>query len=176
MGKRTKLDTVPGGLNGAYYAVVDRYRLQWMNVVYAPGELRAVAYKNGTVIGEAVMSTAGDPAKLILSPDRIKIAADGSDLSYILVEAVDGKMNPCPLADDLVTFNVEGPAEIAGIGNGNPLSMESFQSPQHRLFHGKAMLILRSFDGASGTVNVNASADGYEAAQTQIHTRLPTDQ
>ena len=176
LGKRMKLDTVPGGLNGAYDAVVDRYRLRWMNVVYAPGELRAVAYKNGTVIGEAVMSTAGDPAKLILSPDRIKIAADGSDLSYILVEAVDGKMNPCPLADDLVTFNVEGPAEIAGIGNGNPLSMESFQSPQHRLFHGKAMLILRSFDGASGTVNVNASADGYEAAQTQIHTRLPTDQ
>jgi beta-galactosidase len=171
LGKRTKLDTVPDGLDGAYYAVIDRYRLRWMNVEYEPGELRAVAYKNGVVVGESVVKTAGDPAKLVLTPDRTEIAADGSDLSYVLVEAVDSEGNACPLADDSVTFEVEGPAEIAAIGNGNPLSMESFQSIQHTLFYGKAMLILRSLADKPGTVTVTATADGYERAKIQIRTR-----
>ncbi len=172
LGRRTKLDTIEGGLNGEYYAVVDRYRLRWMDVAYEQGELRAVAYKNGEVLGEVVMKTAGDPTKLVLTPDRTEIAADGSDLSYVLVEAVDDAENSCPLADDLVVFTVDGPAEIAGIGNGNPLSMEPFQSPQHSLFHGKAMLILRSLNGESGSVRVTAKANGYESTQIQIRTRV----
>jgi beta-galactosidase len=171
LGKRSKLQDVPGGLEGDYYAVVDRYRLRWMDVVYEPGELRAVAYKNGAVIGEALMKTAGDPVKLVLTPDRTKIAADGYDLSYVLVEAVDGEGNPCPLANDKVGFSIDGPAGIAGIGNGNPLSMESFQSPEHSLFHGKAMLILRSLDGESGKVTVTANAEGCEPAQVRIDTK-----
>jgi len=171
LGKRTKLDTVPGGLEGAYYAVIDRYRLRWMDVEYEPGELRVVAYKDSEVIGEAVMKTAGDSVKLVLTPDRTEITTDGYDLSYVLVESRDGEGNPCPLANDRVTFSIDGPAEIAGIGNGNPLSMESFQSPQHSLFHGKAMLILRSLVGESGTVMITATADGYETAQVQIHTK-----
>lgn len=171
LGIRTKLEDVPGGLDGEYYGVLDRYRLRWMDVMYEPGELRAVAYKNGAVIGETVMKTAGNPAKIILTPDRTEITADGYDLSYILVEAMDSEDNLCPLADDMVIFNVDGPAEIAGIGNGNPLSMESFMSTEHSLFHGKAMLILRSVDGQSGTVTVNAAADGYEGAQVRIHTK-----
>ena len=79
LGRRTKLDIVEGGLDGEYYAVVDRYRLRWMNVVYEPGELRAVAYKDGAVLGESIMKTARDPAKLVLTPDRTEIAADGSE-------------------------------------------------------------------------------------------------
>jgi len=171
LGRRTKLDTIEDGLNGEYYAVVDRYRLRWMDVAYEPGELRVVAYKKGAVLGEAVMKTAGDPAKLVLIPDRTEIAADGSDLSYVLVKAVDGAGNSCPLADDFVVFTMDGPAEIAGIGNGNPLSMEPFQSSRHSLFHGKAMLILRSLDGEPGSVRVTAKADGYEYAQIHIHTQ-----
>jgi beta-galactosidase len=172
LGKRTKLRNVPGGLEGAYYTVVDRYRLRWMDVVYDPGELRAVAYKNGSVIGEAIMKTAGDPEKLILYPDRTVITADGSDLCYILVESVDSEGNPCPMSDDMVTFKVEGPAEIAGIGNGNPLSMESFQLPKHSLFHGKAMLLIRSIAGENGAVKVTAEAEGYKTAETRINTRV----
>jgi len=175
LGKRTKLDAVPGGLGGKYYAVTDRYRLRWMDVTYEPGELRAVAYKNGSVVGEASMKTSGSPAGIHLSPDREEIYADGCDLSYILVEAVDSKGNPCPLADDTVTFAIDGPAEIAGIGNGNPLSMEPFGPPQHSLFYGKAMLVLRSIEGEPGTVNITAESNGYQSARVRIFSRRPTE-
>ena len=171
LGKRTKLKTVPDGLNGDYYAVIDKYRLRWMDVVYEPGELKAVIYKNGAVIGETVKKTAGEPVKLTLTPDRNTISADGYDLSYILVEAVDKEGNPCPIADDMVTFKLGGPAEIAGIGNGNPLSMEPFQDSEHSLFFGKAMLVLRSKEGKSGSVTITATADGYDTAKVQVDTK-----
>ncbi|MBN2318694.1 MAG: hypothetical protein JXR49_06440 [Acidobacteria bacterium] len=87
-------------------------------------------------------------------------------------EVVDGEGNPCPLSDDKGTFSVDGPAEIAGIGNGNPLSMEPFRSSSHSLFHGKAMLIIRSIEVKSGAVNVTANADGSESAQVRIDTKL----
>jgi len=109
-------------------------------------------------------------------PDRADIASDGSDLCYILVEAVNAKRNPCPLADAMVSFKLNGPAVIAGIDNGNPLSMQPFQSPQHSLFHGKAMLILQSIDAKPGSVNVTASADGYESARIRIPTINKTNE
>jgi beta-galactosidase len=170
LGKRTKQNNISGGLKADYYAVLDRYRLRWMDVVYEPGEIRAVIYKNGGIIGETIRKTAGHPIRLILIPDRKEIIADGYDLSYVLVEAVDNEGNLYPLADDLVTFKLDGPAELAGIGNGNPLSLEPFQAPQHSLFHGKGMLVLRSIQGMSGTVTITATAEGYDTAQVQVKT------
>jgi len=36
-----------------YFEIVDAYRLRWLKVPYEPGELKAVAYKDGVEIGEA---------------------------------------------------------------------------------------------------------------------------
>jgi len=140
--------------------------------VYEPGELKAVAYKDGKRIGEAIMRTAGAPAVLRLTPDRTKLAATGEDLCYILVEAFDDKGTLCPLADNLVRFKVDGPAEIAGVGNGNPLSIEPFQADYRKLFYGKAMLILRTQPGQKGKIRVTASSDGLASAQTVVQCQL----
>jgi hypothetical protein len=143
-----------------YYAPTYTYRLRWNDVAYQPGELKAVAYKDGKQIGEAVMRTADAPAVLRLTPDRKELAATGEDLCYVLVEALDSKGTLCPLAENLVRFKVGGPAEIAGVGNGNPLSLEPFQADYRKLFYGKAMLILRTKPGQGGKVQVTASSDG----------------
>jgi beta-galactosidase len=149
-----------------YYESTYTYRLRWNEVVYQPGEIKAVAYKDGKRIGEAVMRTAGDPSTIRLTPDRAKLVASGEDLCYILVEALDDKGTLCPLADNLIRFKVEGPAEIAGVDNGNPLSLEPFQADYRKLFFGKAMLILRTQPGQAGKVTVVASSDGLVSAQT----------
>jgi len=155
-----------------YYRVIDRYRLRWEDVIYEPGELKAVAYKDGRKIGAAVMRTAGGPARLRLTPDRAEIAADGDDLAYVLVEMADTDGNLCPLADNRVHFDVKGPATIAGIGNGNPLALDPFQDEYHPLFFGKAMLILRSRRGQTGPVTVSATAGGAEPEQATLRACL----
>ncbi len=149
----------------------ERYRLMWKDVVYKPGELKAVAYKAGKVIGEAVVRTAGKPYTLKLTPDRTTLDADGNDLSYLLVEAYDKDGNLCPLADNLVNFAVTGAGTLAGVGNGNPQSHESFVVNYRKLFYGKAMLIIRSTEGAAGTIEVSASSEGLKSAKTTLTTR-----
>ncbi len=155
-------------IESAYYALTYKYRLRWTDVVYEPGELKAVAYKDGKKIGAAVMRTAGEPATIRLTPDRTRLSAMGEDLSYILVEALDKDGTLCPLADNSIHFAVEGPAQIAGIGNGNPLSLEPFQEPDHKLFYGKAMLILRSLDGERGRIRVTATSEGLKDGTSRL--------
>lgn len=154
-----------------YYAVTDRYRLRWLDVTYEPGELKAVAYKKGKKIGEAVMKTAGNPTAIRLTPDRIQMAATGEDLCYVLVEAVDDQGNLCPLAENMIHFQVDGPAEIAGVGNGNPLSYEPFQANYRKLFYGKAILILKSGYAETGTVTVTALGKGLKDATVAIEVK-----
>ena len=157
----------------AYYGPIDVYRLRWMEVPYEPGELKAVAYKNGSKIGETSVRTAGAPAKLRLTADHTRIAATGQDLSYVLVEAVDRDGTLCPLADQEVQFALAGPGEIAGVGNGNPQSIEAFQSDKVRLFYGKAMLIVRSVTNRPGAIDIVASAEKMAPARAKIESRQP---
>jgi len=161
----------PEKVESDYYTVTYKYRLRWNDVAYEPGELKAVAYKDGKKIGQAVMRTAGKPAKIRLTPDRKELAATGEDLCYILVEALDSDGTLCPLADNSVRFKVEGRLQIAGVGNGNPLSLEPFQSDNRKLFYGKAMLILRTIDGKTGTVRITAESEGLAPAEITVQCR-----
>ena len=148
---------------------VERFRLMWNDVVYAPGELKVIAYKEGVQIGEKLMKTASDPSKLKLTIDRTTISADGMDLCYITIEALDKNGISCPLADHLIDIKVEGAATIAGVGNGNPQSIAPFQSNQVKLFYGKAMVILRSTHD-KGSIKVTTSSKGLTEATTSIKT------
>lgn len=151
-----------------YYDVTYRYRLRWNDVVFEPGRLEAVAYKNGIEIARKVVLTTGEPAAIRLTPDRTQLAATGEDLSYILVETIDKSGGPCPLADNPVRFKVEGPGEIAGVGNGNPLSLEPFQADYRKLFYGKAMLIVRTKAGEAGVIRVTAESRGLDSAMMEL--------
>ncbi len=164
----------PEKVESAYYAITYKYRLRWNDVVYEPGELKAVAYKDGKEIGQAIMRTAGEPAAIRLTPDREQLSATGEDLCYILVEAVDDKGTFCPLADNLIHFKVDGPADIAGVGNGNPLSLEPFQANSRKLFYGKAMLILRTTERQGGRVRVTAESDGLTTTDITVQCLVPS--
>jgi beta-galactosidase len=166
-----RLGVYPQPVESDYYLPTYQYRLRWNDVVYEPGELKAVAYKDGKPIGEAVMRTAGEPARLRLTPDRTELSASGADLSYILVEALDKEGNLCPLADDMVRFQIKGPGQIAGVGNGNPMSQEPFHADFRKLFYGKAMLIVRTEAGRAGSIRVTATADGLDKATAKLIAR-----
>jgi beta-galactosidase len=161
----------PEKVESNYYKPTYKYRLRWNDIVYEPGELKAVAYKDGREIGHAIVRTAGSPAAIQLTADRMQLAATGDDLCYILVEAVDEKGTLCPLTENTVRFKVDGPAEIAGVGNGNPLSLEPFQADFRKLFYGKAMLILRTKEGKSGLINIAAESDGLASANIVVRSR-----
>jgi len=146
----------------------ERYRLMWQSVIYQPGELKAVAYKEGKVIGEAKITTAGKPVQIRLTPDRTRIKSDGKDLSFITIEALDGQGNPCPIADNKVLFDIEGAGFLAGSDNGNPQSFEPFKAGYQQLFYGKAIVILQS-KNEKGTIRMKATSEGLQSAEALIY-------
>lgn len=144
--------------------VVDRYRIRWPGVPYAPGELRAVAYANGQVIGEDVVRTAGAPATLALAADREVISADGDDLSYITIAASDAIGVENPRADATVLLTVTGPGDLVGVGNGDQRSLAPFTGREVKLYDGKAVAIVRARAGTAGEIHITAEAEGLAPA------------
>ncbi|TFH27602.1 MAG: glycoside hydrolase family 2 protein [Bacteroidia bacterium] len=147
-----------------YFEIVDAYRLRWMDVAFEPGELKAVAYKDGFLIGEAKVLTAGEPSALHLTADRSNLKADGMDLCYITISMVDASGNTCPLAMDMLEFTVDGAARLMGVANGNQMGHDSFTDETHPLFYGKSVAVLRSIPGQSGTATLSVKSEsGMEA-------------
>lgn len=145
------------------------YRLRWDDVIYEPGELKAVAYKNGKYWAEGNMKTTDKPEKLIASADRNRIAADGKDLSFITVKVADKDGLLVPDADNLINFSIEGPGEIVATDNGDPTDMVIFGSAQRAAFSGLAMAIVRAKNGQKGIIKVTAASDGLVGQTIEIY-------
>ncbi|MGC4030949.1 MAG: beta-galactosidase GalB [Tepidisphaeraceae bacterium] len=144
------------------------YRLRWDDVVYEPGELKVVTYKNGKLWAEATTRTTGPAAQLSLSPDRSTLAADGDDLSFVTLSVNDTAGRMVPRSSPRVQFKVSGPGEIVATDNGNAIDLSSFQSPDRNAYNGLALVIVRAKPGASGTITVTATADGLTTATASI--------
>lgn len=149
---------------------MSKYRLMWQ-VPYAAGSLKAVAYQGGKAVATQEIKTAGAPARLVLAPDRATIGSDGEDLSFVTVRVEDKDGNLCPLADNLVKFKLDGSATIAGVDNGNPATVESFQGDQRKAFNGLALLIVRGERDKPGRVRITATSEGLKAAEAVVTTK-----
>ena len=141
-----------------------RYRLMWNDVVYQPGEVTVVAYDAaGNRAAEQTVRTAGKPYTLRLTSSVPALKADGEDLAYITVQAVDKAGNPVPYANEMVNFKVKGAGWYRAAANGDPTSLDLFHLPRMPLFSGACTAIVQSGDKA-GTVTLTATAKGMKPA------------
>ena len=146
-----------------------QYRLKWNDIIYQPGSIKAVGYDTeGRILAEKEIRTAGKPYKIELSIDRENIKADGEDLSFITVTVTDDMGNICPTADNLITFEIEGEGEIIAVGNGNPISHESYHATQRKLFNGYCLAIVRSTKNA-GSIKLLAASPGLVENEIEIN-------
>ena len=144
------------------------YRLRWDDVVYQPGTLEVVSYRNGARWATAVLKTAGVPAALEAQPDRNVIQADGGDLSFVTVRVVDENGVPVPRANNRVRFSIAGPGEIVATDNGDPTNFVPFQSHEREAFNGLALVIVRAKAGQAGKIVLTAASDGLRDGVTVI--------
>ena len=147
----------------------DVYHVAW-RVKYEPGTIKAVSRKDGKVVMEKVIHTAGEPAQVRLTADRTHIQADGTDLCFVTVEIVDKDGNLCPNAENLVHFEVEGEAFIAGVDNGSPISMERFKDNRRKAFYGKCLVVLQN-NGKKGNITLKALSDGLQGTEIKINAK-----
>lgn len=147
--------------------------LKWENVIYQPGTLEAIAYKKGKKLTTKVEST-GQASKIVLSPDRTTIFADGKDANIINISFVDANGKEVPDANNMVNFTISGDAKIMGVGNGDPSSHEPDKCVdgawQRSAFNGKCQVIIQS-GKTSGEIKLEAKSNGLVSGSTIIQTK-----
>jgi beta-galactosidase len=143
-----------------------KYIAEWQ-VPYEPGILRAVGFEGKKQVAVTELHSAGEATQIKLSADRNKIRSDGQDLSYITVELTDNEGVRNPRAENPVSFELDGPGNIAAVGNANPVSLESFQQPQRKAWHGRCMVVVKSGTNA-GKIILKATSSGLRSASLEI--------
>ena len=144
-----------------------KFMAAWQ-VPYAKGELKAVGYDaKMKIVNSAILSTTEVPVQIKITADRKLIKANNQDLSYITIELLDAKGNRNPLAENGMKFKVEGDATIVGVGNANPRSIESYQSPQRKAWQGRCMVILKA-GKTGGEIILTAETEGIQSASIKV--------
>jgi beta-galactosidase len=162
-------------------------------IPYAPGELRVESVHltkpapgggllealapnltlPPTIPGEKLsLTTAGDAAKIALTPDRKELAADGQDLSFVTVEITDAEGRWRPDAAVPVEFKLTGPGEIAGIGSADLASRESYQANPRSTYQGRALIVIRT-TSAPGEITLAASSPNLTAEAITLKSIAP---
>jgi beta-galactosidase len=133
-------------------------------VVYEPGELKAIGYTGDKQVAEYIVETVDPPAAIRLTIDRTVIAPE--DLCYVTVEVVDSSGRVHPTAENTIFFTVQGPGSLMAVGNGNPVSTEPYRGNQRSAFHGRCLVVVKA--NSLGEIYLQAQADGLDRAEVLI--------
>ena len=145
-----------------------RYRLMWMDTKYEPGTVKVVAYDgNGQPAMEKEIRTAGKPHRIVLTPDRETLDADGKDIVFVNVKVVDRNGVECPNETSEMEIRVKGAGKFKAIANGNPASLESFQTPRMKLFSGQLTALIQTSENP-GTIHIEARSKGLRSASITV--------
>jgi beta-galactosidase len=147
------------------------YRLRWDDVVYQPGALEVIAYRDDKEWAKDKVKTTGEPAQLLLSGDRSEIRADGADLAFITVTVADSEGAAVPRSHNHVQFELVGPGELFAVGNGDAASHEPFQAKQRSAFNGLCQAIVKGQPSKPGSFTLRAHAAGLKSAELAISVR-----
>jgi beta-galactosidase len=141
--------------------------LQW-NVLYEPGILEAIGYKNGKKI-TAKVETTEQASQVVISTDKTILNADGKDVTVCTISITDEKGREVPTANNRITFSISENAKIIGVGNGDPSSHEPDKcvsnSWQRSAFNGKCQVIIQAGKN-TGEVTFEAKSIGLKGTTT----------
>ena len=149
----------------------EEMQLVW-TVPYEPGVIRAVAYGEDDVTVSAQRSTAGDPARISVRSDRAGLPADGESVAHLDIEVTDTDGVRVPWAGNRLFVEVDGPARLIGLENGDILEHQSVKDGNRKVFRGRLLAMVQSLRTA-GVVRVTVRGDGLAAASVDIRVRTP---
>jgi len=150
--------------------VTQRNTIYWKDVPYSAGTITAVARTGGKIVAQHQLETTGAAVALVLEAENPAWKADGLDLQYVKVYAVDAKGRKVPTVGGELTFDVRGVASLIAVDNGNHWSDDLFAGNKKVLHNGFAMGILRA-GRVPGVVKLRVSAPGLQGIEQTFNVR-----
>jgi beta-galactosidase len=111
--------------------------------------------------------TTGAPSQIVLRPDRSTLDANGEDVAVVAVEIADAQGRVVPTANNTVTFRLSGPANLIGVGNGDPRSHEEDKADRRMAFNGLCQAIVQATKLA-GQIRIEATSPGLTSGVAMI--------
>ena len=145
------------------------YRFRWDSVQYVPGELKAIAYKNGQEWAEQSVKTTGKPVRLKIDPDKMTLKSDGEDLIFVRVSVCDEEGNEVFTAEPVIISTLAGPGMIVATDNGDPTCLIPFPEAKRPAFNGLYLAIIKARRGAEGTLRLCVEAPGLGKEGIDLH-------
>ncbi|MFM9441129.1 glycoside hydrolase family 2 TIM barrel-domain containing protein [Streptomyces acidiscabies] len=142
-----------------------RFRTEF-EIVHVPGELVAVAYRDGVDTGRTSLRWADGPVRLTAEADRQVIRTTGGDLTYVTLTLTDANGTCHTGADRLISVEVSGAGELIGFGSADPSTEERFDATEHRTYEGRALAVLRPT--AVGKIRLTATAPGCDPVDVVV--------
>lgn len=158
LGRKSNDSTAPG----------TQHIVTWQDVPYGRGgSIVAVGYNGGREVARHTVQTAGKAVALkveVETPQGWK--ADGMDLQYLRVYAVDSRGRVVPGFSQKAEFRVTGAAALLAVDNGDHYTNDLFLDvPAKPMKGGFIQAILRSGRSA-GPVTVNITAGNLKKTVT----------
>ena len=123
------------------------YRIRWDDVIYAPGELKVVAYKAGKEWATDTVKTTGPATQLFLKPDRASIAGDGHDLSFVTLTVAGA-----------LALNIASPKASSSLAAGATITASGTLKVQaSTTYHTSALADATPVTSAAATGNASSS-------------------
>ena len=187
----TSGDSVELFLNGVSLGKKEKgpkdYRLCWDDVVYEPGKLLAVAYKDGQIWATDAVETTGKPSNIDFSLEDghgpsagfgglaeefyVKSTYEsiiGYDITYMDICILDSEGRLVPDASVELTLTPSGDGELVFADAGDPTSHESFRSGKVRTVGGLASVGMRLTKKKKGTFKLRISAEGLSDVIVEV--------
>ncbi|MGY5355658.1 sugar-binding domain-containing protein [Wenyingzhuangia sp. IMCC45467] len=142
----------------------DDLHVSW-KVKYEPGTLKAISRKDGKVILEKEIHTAGKASKIELIADKKVIKNNQYDLSFITVNILDEEGVLIPNANHLVEFEISGGGKIVGVDNGYQANLSSFKASKIKAYNGKCLVIVQS-NGKEENIVLKATSQDVIASNS----------
>lgn len=150
-----------------------RNKIYWRNIPFGKGgNIVAIARNNGKEVARHKLETTGKATALKMEVEKANDwKANGMDLQYVKVYAVDSKGRVVPTAEGEVIFEVSGAAKLIAVDNGDHSTDKIFSEDSRITLHnGFAMAVLRS-DQKAGVVKITALNEEWKKAEKKITTK-----
>lgn len=140
------------------------------DVAYQAGTLKAEGIEDGTVKDVKLLTTAGKPYKIKLTPNTTRLKADGEDLSFVTLEILDENNHLNPDAGNEIQLTIHGEGVIAAAGSADLKDRDSYTGTKHKAWKGRMLVVVKSTH-KSGKIALTASAPGLVSSTITISTK-----
>lgn len=144
-------------------------------IPYTKGTLRAVAYDtNGNIIATDEQTSFDNAASLCVEANCNELRADGTDIAFLTISALDASGIPVANANNRVEVLVSGAGRLLGLDNGDSTDFEQYKCNNRRLFSGKLLAMIGT-TRATGEIKVTVRSAGLPDAEIILNARALTE-